>query len=83
MSKMKVQMPADAAFILNKLNEGGHEAYIVGGCVRDSILGRIPRTGISPPPPCRKKRRPSSTTPSTPASSTAPSQSSSTRKTTK
>ena len=43
MSKMKVQMPADAAFILNKLNEGGHEAYIVGGCVRDSILGRIPQ----------------------------------------
>lgn len=43
MSEMKVKMPADAAFILNKLNEGGHEAYIVGGCVRDSILGRIPQ----------------------------------------
>ena len=43
MTKMKVQMPSDAAFILNKLNEGGHEAYIVGGCVRDSILGRIPQ----------------------------------------
>ncbi len=43
MSNMNVQMPADAAFILNKLNEGGHEAYIVGGCVRDSILGRIPQ----------------------------------------
>lgn len=43
MSKMKIQMPADAAFILNKLNAGGHEAYIVGGCVRDSILGRIPQ----------------------------------------
>ncbi|MBR5589901.1 MAG: polynucleotide adenylyltransferase, partial [Anaerotignum sp.] len=40
---MKVQMPQDAAFILNKLNEGGHEAYIVGGCVRDSILGRNPQ----------------------------------------
>lgn len=41
--KMKVTMPEDAAYILNKLNEGGHEAYIVGGCVRDSILGRIPQ----------------------------------------
>ncbi len=40
---MKVQMPADAAFILEKLNKGGYEAYIVGGCVRDSILGRIPQ----------------------------------------
>ena len=81
MSKMKVQMPSDAAFILNKLNEGGHEAYIVGGCVRDSILGRIPQ--ILPLPPCRKKQRPSSTIPSTPASSTAPSPLFSTRKTTK
>ena len=43
MSEMKLQMPSDAAFILNQLNEGGHEAYIVGGCVRDSILGRIPQ----------------------------------------
>lgn len=43
MSKLNVQMPEDAALILNKLNAGGHEAYIVGGCVRDSILGRIPQ----------------------------------------
>ena len=42
-TKMKVSMPADAAFILNTLNKGGHEAYIVGGCVRDSILGRNPQ----------------------------------------
>lgn len=43
MSKLKVTMPADAALILDTLNKGGHEAYIVGGCVRDSILGRIPQ----------------------------------------
>lgn len=43
MSELKLQMPADAALILHTLNEGGHEAYIVGGCVRDSILGRIPQ----------------------------------------
>lgn len=43
MQKLKVTMPADAALILDTLNKGGHEAYIVGGCVRDSILGRIPQ----------------------------------------
>ena len=42
-SKPNVTMPADAAYILHTLNQGGHEAYIVGGCVRDSILGRIPQ----------------------------------------
>lgn len=43
MSQPSVAMPADAAWILDTLNSGGHEAYIVGGCVRDSILGRIPQ----------------------------------------
>ncbi len=28
--------------ILYKLNEKGYEAYVVGGCVRDMILGRTP-----------------------------------------
>lgn len=36
-------LPADAAEILHTLNTHGHEAYIVGGCVRDSILGRTPQ----------------------------------------
>lgn len=35
-------MPKDVLFILNKLNEEGFEAYIVGGCVRDKLLGLIP-----------------------------------------
>ena len=39
----KLNLPPDAAQILNTLNENGYEAYIVGGCVRDSILGRIPQ----------------------------------------
>ena len=42
MQKLNIAIPQDAVWILNKLNEGGHEAYIVGGCVRDAILGRIP-----------------------------------------
>lgn len=32
----------NAEKILYKLNENGYEAYIVGGCVRDMILGRTP-----------------------------------------
>ncbi len=29
--------------ILNSLHEAGYEAYAVGGCVRDAILGRVPQ----------------------------------------
>ena len=32
-------MPKEVLFILNKLNEEGFDAYIVGGCVRDKLLG--------------------------------------------
>mgnify|MGYP003304129281 CR=1 FL=1 len=39
---MKIQMPKDVKYILEKLNSAGYEAYAVGGCVRDSVLGRIP-----------------------------------------
>ena len=35
-------LPLDAKKILEKLNENGFEAYIVGGCVRDSIMGIEP-----------------------------------------
>ena len=35
-------MPEDVKYILEKLNTSGYEAYAVGGCVRDSILGRNP-----------------------------------------
>ena len=36
-------IPADAAYILEKLNQAGHQAYVVGGCVRDALLGREPK----------------------------------------
>lgn len=39
---MKIDIPAAALKILNRINEQGYEAYIVGGCVRDALLGRIP-----------------------------------------
>lgn len=38
----QIIIPKDAAFIINKLEENGYEAYVVGGCVRDSLLGIEP-----------------------------------------
>ena len=35
-------MPKDVLFILNKLRESGFEAYIVGGSVRDKLMGIEP-----------------------------------------
>ncbi len=37
-----ISVPAAAGKILSVLNEAGHEAYVVGGCVRDALLGRTP-----------------------------------------
>ena len=39
---MTINIPQKAAEILRTLGEAGYEAYVVGGCVRDSILGRKP-----------------------------------------
>lgn len=40
---MDIYIPENVKKILNALEESGYEAYIVGGCVRDSILGKDPR----------------------------------------
>ncbi|MCR5556445.1 MAG: CCA tRNA nucleotidyltransferase [Butyrivibrio sp.] len=39
---MKIKLPENAKKILDTMHEAGFEAYIVGGCVRDAILGREP-----------------------------------------
>ncbi|WP_442960414.1 CCA tRNA nucleotidyltransferase [Pseudobutyrivibrio ruminis] len=39
---MNMNLPADVSKIINILESNGHEAYAVGGCVRDCILGKIP-----------------------------------------
>lgn len=39
---MKINLPPHVAFILKSLNSKGHEAFAVGGCVRDSIMGKSP-----------------------------------------
>jgi len=36
-------LPKEVLGIIEKLNEAGFEAYAVGGCVRDLILGREPK----------------------------------------
>ena len=40
--KFKINIPADVNELIHNLQNNGHSAYIVGGCVRDSILGRTP-----------------------------------------
>lgn len=40
---MKIHMPDNARYIIDRLTEHGYEAYIVGGCVRDSLLGNEPK----------------------------------------
>ena len=39
---MKIEIPKNAKMILDTMHEAGYEAYIVGGCVRDAILGKEP-----------------------------------------
>ena len=39
---MKINMPEKVQYILQQLHDNGHEAYAVGGCVRDALLGREP-----------------------------------------
>ena len=39
---MKIQLPEKVKVIIQTLEAAGYEAYAVGGCVRDSVLGRIP-----------------------------------------
>lgn len=40
--EVQIILPKQVAFIINTLNNAGYEAYAVGGCVRDSIMGRTP-----------------------------------------
>jgi len=35
-------IPREVQDVLRKLNEAGFEGYLVGGCVRDMLLGKVP-----------------------------------------
>ena len=39
---MKMDLPAPVARALSELERAGHQGYVVGGCVRDSLMGRTP-----------------------------------------
>ena len=42
MSEYQMTMPQEVVRIINTLEQHGYEAYAVGGCVRDAMLGREP-----------------------------------------
>ena len=37
-----MKIPEQVKSIIETLEENGYEAYAVGGCVRDTLLGRVP-----------------------------------------
>lgn len=41
-----IEMPKNVTLIIDRLLENGYEAYMVGGCVRDCILGKEPKDWI-------------------------------------
>jgi tRNA nucleotidyltransferase (CCA-adding enzyme) len=43
MERIQIAIPEKAEAILSRLMEAGFEAYVVGGCVRDSLTGRKPK----------------------------------------
>jgi hypothetical protein len=40
---MRINIPENAKKIIDVLYDNGYEAYVVGGCVRDSLLGLEPK----------------------------------------
>lgn len=42
MKRFNIEVPAPVNYIIQELEKCGHEAYMVGGCVRDSVLGIKP-----------------------------------------
>ena len=41
-NNIKINIPKDAQFIIDQLQKHNFQSYVVGGCVRDAILGREP-----------------------------------------
>ena len=37
------KLPAGAEFVIRRLHDAGFQGYVVGGCVRDTLLGREPK----------------------------------------
>ena len=43
MENIKINIPKDVEYIINELEKNNFEGYVVGGCVRDSLLSRKPK----------------------------------------
>ena len=39
----KMYLPREVSYLIDTLRKGGHQAYAVGGCVRDALLGQTPQ----------------------------------------
>ena len=40
---MKIDVPDGALKVISQLEDAGYAAFLVGGCIRDSLLGRTPK----------------------------------------
>ena len=40
---MNIKLPNGVAFIIKELNRNKHEAYVVGGSIRDALIGLVPK----------------------------------------
>jgi tRNA nucleotidyltransferase (CCA-adding enzyme) len=40
---MKIEIPKDVVTLLTMLEEKNHEAYVVGGAIRDALRGKEPK----------------------------------------
>lgn len=40
--KVRIQLPYEVEWVIGKIRDAGYEAFAVGGCVRDTLLGRTP-----------------------------------------
>ena len=52
---MREPLPHWVTEAMLRLEQNGEEAWLVGGCVRDSLLGLAPTTGTSALPPARSR----------------------------
>lgn len=42
MSNVRIEIPTYVKAVLDRMEKHGFEAFLVGGCVRDSLLGKVP-----------------------------------------
>lgn len=42
-NNIKISLPVEVEYIIDKLYREGYDCYAVGGCIRDSLMGEIPQ----------------------------------------